>query len=242
MKKLILISIAILIITKQYAQIEKGTTLPGFSLSGMYSKTHSNSGTFLPYYDNSGHNYQLGVNLKYGKFVKDNLLVGFNVGYGYNSREYDVNYQSSYPNIQSKSRQNGINAGLYLLKYRFITDNFCITYGASFNLAYTESNNNDIGATQSYDTMGVIHYSYYSTTSFDNTAQANINLTAGINYFVTKNLAITGSIGFFSANYTAYPYLKKNKEIEQNSINLNLLATYNAFGAGLVYFIRPKKK
>lgn len=241
MKKLILIIVSVLIINKQYAQIEKGTSVPGFSLSGIYTKSHANSGTYLPYYDNSQINYQAGVSLKYGKFVKNNLLLGCAVGYLYNDRENTVNYQSSYPNTTEKSKQNSVNAGVYLSKYKLIKNDFYITYGANFGLSYTESNNNNVQALVTYDSLGVAHFTSYPTTSFDNSVQASLNLTAGINYFVTQNLAITGSLGFLNASYTAYPYQKKNNEVDRSNIDVRLFATYNAFSAGLVYFIRPKK-
>ena len=110
-----------------------------------------------------------------------------------------------------------------------------------FSVSYSEGNDVREYFQSSYDTLNGYEYLSTHETNFSNSLSGSLYFNIGINYFVAKNFALTASIGAFSANYTVYPYFNEQNKTNQNSFDVRLLASYNAFSAGLVFFIRPKK-
>ncbi len=191
------------------------------------------------------YNWQTGINLSRGKFIKDNLLLSFNVGYTYSYRHLQsIDINDHLNNTKSESNTNTASAGISLLKYKFITENFAVYFGPSLSMSYSDGFEKDEGnhSYYTYDSLGnsLVNIVPYTTSAFQNSITTNINFNAGIVYLLNKNLALTGRIGFFSANYTASYY--SNFGETQNSFGISLTPSFNAFGAGLVYFIRPKAK
>ena len=245
MKKLIVCILLISLCNKQFAQIEKGTALPGFSVNGTYSSNKDDQ-SYNYNAINKTNNWQSGFNFKYGKFVKENLLLSFNIGYTYQEQNFKYE-QAAYPLYlgTEKINKNILNAGISLLKYKFITENFGVDYGGSFSVSYSDGFDRHAGTLQVgvQDSLG--YFSYYpvpyTTSQYQNSISASFNFTGGIFYFLSKNLSLTGSLGLFNLSYSTSPYTKqKNHEI-QSTFNASLTPSFNAFGVGLVYFIRPKK-
>ena len=233
MKKTIAIIFFAAISIKQYAQIEKGTYLPSISMSASFTDNPKKD-TISSTKSNS-FSYNVGVG--FGKFIKDNLLLisSFNYGHSNSKSDYIHNNSSNGNNGQSFF-SNSESIGASLLKYKFLTENFAIRYGASLSISYSETINR--------------YYNYYPNNgnpvfeqeiTYSNSLGVTLNLLAGIQYFVSKNLALTGSMGFFSTNYSYSPY-QKIKHSETQTVTFSLTPSFNAFSVGLSYYIRPKNQ
>jgi len=238
MKKTSVLLLFILLSVKQYAQIEKGTYVPSISINGQYS-TSPKSDSVL---SNKSNTANLGVTLGFGRFIKDNLLLTGTASYTHSGNKTDETYIKTPDNNRTyNSFGNTESIGASLLRYTFITENFAIRYGASFSINYSESINR-----QSYNEGGPYNpatgtYATILTTSSTYTNSLGIqgNLVAGIQYFVSKNLALTANMGFFaiSDSYSPYGHIKKE---DGHTLSLSLTPSFNAFSAGLTYYFRPK--
>jgi hypothetical protein len=84
--------------------------LPGISLQGMYSKSNNKN----PYYysgmysNTIQYNFLAGLNFRYGKFVKDNLLVTGLAGYtsNYWKSTNDMAYGNNHNTYTDETRSN----------------------------------------------------------------------------------------------------------------------------------------
>jgi hypothetical protein len=238
-KKIIVSVILIAISTKQYAQIEKGTYVPSITITGGYTNS--------PYkdtiYSSKTNNWNIGANLSFGKFIQENLLLTGSFGFVHSNSKTDIIGKS--PPLVNKGSSgfgNNESVGGSVLKYKFLTENFAIRYGASLSISYIETINRDyysvtsyVQATSSFNTFT------NSSTSYSNSLGATLNLLMGIQYFVSKNLALTGTMGFFNTSYMYSPY-QKVKQVDTHTLNFSLTPSFNAFTVGLSYYIRPKNE
>src|SRR5205823_375214 len=135
MKKYFILALLILLANKQFAQIEKGTRLPGFALNGLYSATTLSDSAV----SHKNYNWLAGLSIRYGKFIKDNLLLSGSLGYSYNDRNYKDGYSlSPYSGITQDNYSNSVTCGIGISKYKFITENFAVTFGPSLTLSYSD--------------------------------------------------------------------------------------------------------
>jgi len=229
----------VLLSVKQYAQIEKGTYVPSVALSGLYSTSPRTDTVSSSKYNS----WSLGSNLGFGRFIKDNLLLTGTLSYNHTNTKSDyVNTKFVNNNRGNSSFGNNESIGASLLRYTFITENFAVRYGAACSIGYGEAINRTYyynGSGYNYATGTYATETLRQTSGYTNTISGQINLVAGIQYFVSKNLAITGNMGFFniSDSYSPYQHIKK---IDTHTINVSLTPSFNAFSAGLTYYIRPK--
>jgi hypothetical protein len=237
MKKTIALILFIAISTKQYAQIEKGTYVPSISVNGNYTTSPTKDTVS----SNKNNKYSITTNLGFGRFIKDNLLLTGTFSYGHSGSKSDyTNNQNHYYNKGSNSFGNTESIGVSLLKYKFITENFAIRYGASCSVSYNELISRSYQYQERYNnSINAYEYIYLNGTSYSNSLGAQLNLLAGIQYFVSKNLALTGNMGFFNVSDNYSPY-QKAKHINASTLTFTLTPSFNAFSAGLTYYFRQK--
>jgi hypothetical protein len=241
MKKTIALLLFTLLSAKQYAQIEKGTYVPSISINGTYN-TRPYSDTI---YGGKTNSFNLGSTLGFGSFIKDNLLLMGNLSYTHSQAKSDYTYDAannSYRNYGSSSFGNTESIGASLLHYKFLTENFAIRYGGSFSVNYTESINRNYNYTRG--TYYPLTATYgpdvlHNTSTYSNSLGVQLNLLAGIQYFVSKNLALTGTMGFFAIadSYSPYQHVKKQ---DTHTLSASLTPSFNAFSVGITYYFRPK--
>ena len=241
MKKTIALIAFLAVSTKQYAQIEKGTYVPSISINAIYTSNPAKDSLSA----NKNNLWNSTVTLGFGKFIQDNLLLSGSLIYAhYYSKRDEVGNKNSYANNGSSFFGNNESIGAYLLKYKFLTENFAIRYGASLSIAYSETINRRYYYYQSgYNSLTGTYASnaLENVFSYTNSLGATLNLLAGIQYFVSKNLALTGSMGFFGTTYSYSPY-EKVKKVDTHTLTFSLTPSFNAFSVGLSYYFRPKKQ
>jgi len=237
MKKTIALLLFTLLSVKQYAQIEKGTYVPSVSINGLYSTSPKSDSALSSKYNN----WNLGTTLGFGRFIKDNLLLTGTVSYTHTGSKANYTYVKTLNNNNGTSGfGNTESIGASLLHYKFITENFAVRYGASFSINYTESISRRYNYYDSYYNLNGAYVSVlYSNSVYSNSLGIQGNLIAGIQYFVSKNLALTGNMGFFAITDSYSPYLH-TKKIDEHTLNVSLTPSFNAFSAGLTYYFRPK--
>src|ERR1700746_4053061 len=114
MKNLLVLSALLLLTNTQFGQIQKGTYVPSFALNGLYSSSMTSDSA----HTNKNYNWQAGLTLRYGKFIKDNVLLSglFNYTKLYSSSKY--NYTSTpYSNQSFNGDKNIVSVGVSLFKY-----------------------------------------------------------------------------------------------------------------------------
>ena len=240
MKKTIALISFMILSTKQYAQIEKGTYVPSMAINATYSDSPQKDTLS----SNKTSTISVNTSLGFGRFIQDNLVLIGSLGYGHSNSKYDyVNNASSYKNSGNSSFGNSESIAASLLKYKFLTENFAIRYGASLSVSYSETISRNYWYTRVYDysTNTYTGSEIGKSTFYSNTLGATLNLLAGIQYFVSKNLALTGSMGFFNTAYSYSPY-QKVKHGDTQTLTFSLTPSFNAFTAGLSYYIRPKNQ
>jgi hypothetical protein len=239
MKKTAVFLFFTLLSVKQYAQIEKGTYVPSVSINGTYNTSPQSDSVS----SSKSSRANLGVTLGFGRFIKDNLLLTGNLSYNHsNSIDDNTKTKIAYSDRGSSSFANTESIGASLLHYTFITENFAIRYGVSCSVNYGESINRQHyyeGSNYNPATGTYMNESLITTSGYSNSLSIQLNLQAGIQYFVSKNLALTGNMGFFSISDSYSPY-QQIKKIDAHTLNVSLTPSFNAFSAGLTYYFRPK--
>ena len=227
--------------TRQYAQIEKGTYVPSIAINATYSDNPQKDSL----YSSKFINWSATASLGFGRFIQNNLLLTASLSYGHTNFKSDyVDNKHSYNNSGENDFGNGESIGASLLKYKFLTENFAIRYGASLSVSYSETISRAYSYLQGvYDPVSGTYGDriLQTASSYSNLFGATLNLLAGIQYFVSKNLALTGTMGFFNTNYSYSPY-QKTKQTEAHSLTFSLTPSFNAFTVGLSYYIRPKNQ
>ena len=232
MKKTIVLISFIILSTRQYAQIEKGTYVPSIAINATYSDNPQKDSL----YSSKFINWSATASLGFGRFIQNNLLLTGYFSYGHSNSKTDfVDNTYSYKNNGISDFSNMESIGGSLLKYKFLTENFAIRYGASCSVFYSETTNRSY---RYYQTPPLL---YRTSSSYSNSFSAQLNLLAGIQYFVSKNLALTASMGFFNTSYMYSPY-QKIKQVDSHTLSFSLTPSFNAFTAGLSYYIRPKNQ
>ncbi|HWY12751.1 MAG TPA: hypothetical protein VN026_15565 [Bacteroidia bacterium] len=239
MKKIILLSSFFLLCNREYAQIEKGTYVPSISLNFGYSSSPDNNKGISSKINDR---WNGGATIGFGRFIKNNLLISGSIGYGYSyqNSSYTNNY-NVYDSNGSKSYSNSVTLSGGLFKYKFFNENFAIRFGANITSAYSDGFSKNYSYNYYVDTYGNPTWINNNSDSYKNAISVQGNLQAGILYFLNRNLALTGSMGFFSASYSMSPYQKlKNKTDDAHTLSFSLTPSFNAFSLGLTYYIRPK--
>jgi hypothetical protein len=222
MKKIIFLIVIVVTCSRAKAQIAKGTMMLGSSFS-IYSQnqrdintdTNRNTNT----YDNKSTN--INIDLRYGYFVNDHVMLGIFAGYGINQTRgkqvYDnYNNPSNNSNQNNASNNHTISGGIFARYYKMLGSSRFGIYGqvsCSYGGGKTKSNSAFTGplAQVSNETHG------------DHT-QFSTYINPGIVYFINNRFAIETSFG--SAGY----YARRTKTYNGN---IKTEGTSGAFNASL---------
>ncbi|WP_188935328.1 hypothetical protein [Puia dinghuensis] len=179
MKQFSLLTFTVLICTLAQAQIKKGDIVLGGNLYYSNQTQTISSGNGSPY---STKYQSITIAPSFGKVVKDNLVLGFDVAY---------TYDNSNDGQGDKTNGNGFAAGIFLRKYRSIGNGFYLfgqtrLSGNYLHSAQDEPANNNVITSNVTDSYGF-----------------NLQFFPGIAYAINQKwqleLALTN---FFAVNYT----------------------------------------
>jgi hypothetical protein len=227
MKKLFLSSLAVFIVFLSQAQIKKGTVFIGGNIGFSNQTAKTTDSVNLPVSPGTSFNFNPSV----GWAIKDNLVFGIDLVYGYQK----INYPPSYFDYYYK--QESYSAGVFLRRYKVLGSGFSIFGQAS------------------------LHYSYSKNTYYTNTwaAQSNIlgvqsaknyggtlGFYPGIAYTVSRHWQMeTGLPNLVHINYTHSKQTYRNQvpnspESQATSDTFNAgtsLGNYFQFSVGVLYVI-----
>jgi hypothetical protein len=127
MKKMYVLLFTVLACSMARAQIKKGDILLGANLN-YSSQDYSNNGAAINPYSTSYKTF--GVGPSFGKAIKDNLVLGLDLGYTHYSASYS-------PGIATTG--NGFNGGIFLRKYKPLGKNFYLFGEVALNGNYTHN-------------------------------------------------------------------------------------------------------
>jgi hypothetical protein len=192
------------------AQIKKGSVFLGGDLGGSTQKTKKDGNTT---------NNQNGLNISpvFGKAIKENLVLGADVGFGL----YENNYLGLNPSTDQRS--NSYHAGIFLRKYKSIgKSGFSVFLQARSGVDYNSNK---------YD---------YSPSFFDNRKRYTISVSTypGISYTISKRLQLeTGFNNLLGLSYFTEKrevggtssYTEKTSGINISSSLNNLSSLYLGF-------------
>ncbi len=205
MKKIILGLVVILIVGMATAQ-EKKTF--GFAKNDMLLGGSLNC--FTRKYDDDHSTFYCGVSPTLGYFIKDNFAVGVNLGLGYQRSENEAMGRTE------KEYIYGFSAfGRYYfweLGKRFKAYN-------QVNLGYNRRNSK-------YENINF----KYPTPEDSHRDVCKLNAGVGVNYFITKNLALN----FYLSDLIEYTYTKEEDNKIEKKVELNLNNFYS-YRFGIVY-------
>lgn len=219
MKKLYLFFCLILTGFISNAQIGKGTIMLGGNLSYDKLSSSTNGAT-------SQKSTDLGLNPSFGKAIKDNLILGFDVTYGHGtSSEQGVYDQTS----------NSFGAGIFLRKYKFLGNGFYLFGQSRLGGAYSHgsSPNPNPSGTPNFETNDV-------TNSFN----LSLGFEPGIAYALNSKWQLEIALpDFFAVNYShlketvTYSSQPTNVDVTNNFSAYSTLSGTNDISIGVRYFI-----
>jgi len=209
MKNLLLSLGMIVMLLSANAQIQKGAIMIGGSFNTYGSKNLSETATSSNNF--AIKSFSLNVKPQIGFMVSDHTQIGlsFALEHSYfKSRTFNANSGVGYPTVD-KGNTYLINP--YLTRYIGITEKFYLTTTA----------NAMIGA-------GKTHSGIPSSLNKSSVFDIRLNLTPGIAYFVSDNLAITATIGKLY-----YSYSKTTSDGTTNTTSTDMKNKLNNFGMNL---------
>ncbi|HOJ06746.1 MAG: hypothetical protein HND40_00325 [Ignavibacteriota bacterium] len=195
MKSFKVIAVLILVFFSCSTLFSQGTIKKGnHTLSGSVSYSYSKNAM-----DNGSSNYTLkaynfGFSPAFGFFISNNLLVGGNISFNYN----ELNSISTYPNIMGTP---------VTLENKSIRRHFAL--GPDIRYYFTSF---------SFFPFLEIVYNYSKELASDQ--YGNIfNFTGGINYFISKSVALEPFIGYSIGTY-------KNPDQDLNTFSFGIRVNY----------------
>jgi hypothetical protein len=221
MKKSILFFCFAFISSKFFAQIEKGTIVPSLTMQVVAGNNQTVLGT-------SGNKYSFlsfSIAPGYGRFIRQNLLLKIEPTF---NKSKSITEFLSGNGMDTRILNSDFGMGLRcsMTKYKFISENLAFGISSSVYGGFSEGGSKTIGNITNSD-------------SYHNSVSATIQIFGNVNYFLTKNLVLSASFGVAGLNYQYSPY-STAKHIHNHNITFNFSPSFNNFGAGLSYFIRPK--
>jgi len=215
---------------KLFAQIEKGTLMTGVLINGNYTTTPFKD----TLYTQTNYKWNCGANVGFGTFIKNNLLLivkaDYSLGYSENKTLYNSPF-NYFNNNEVQTNTNSITPSIILSKYFFVTEKMAFSLGAGISSSYSKA----ISVTTYYDWPFVSNP--YTLTSKQNILAFQVNLLAGIYYFITKNIAISGNMCFFPLTYTEYP---SKTNVQKQGFSFNNGNVFSNYGIGITYYLRHK--
>jgi hypothetical protein len=219
MKKLYLFFCLILTGFISNAQIGKGTVMLGGNLSYDESSSSNNGAA-------SNKNTDLALNPSFGKAIKDNLILGFDVTYGHGtSSEKGVFDETS----------NSFGAGIFLRKYKFLGNGFYLFGQSRLGGAYSH------GSTTSPSDP---NSPYNPVSDVSNSFTLSLGFEPGIAYALNRKWQLEIALpDFFAVNYghsketVTYTSEPKDENASNNFSAASTLTGTNVVSIGVKYLI-----
>lgn len=213
--KSIITTLAIFISIIAQAQIEKGTMSIGTALDGNYDRGVNN------YQFNNVTSYNWGFKLTptFEYFVKNNLSVGVGVGYGIqqNIRYTDPITELQYPSTIQNTIEN-YSVSLFVRKFWTVNKKLGVYIQPKLSSFYNETTNKNKVDNPAFPENLKTAYSY------SNNWNHNLNLNAGVHYFVTPKWSLKVETLVSQANFT-----KSTQTFRLFYTNINLTFGINYF-------------
>ena len=204
MKKIFLIMGAFVVIsTNSFAQLAKGTFMPGIGFGYNYNSVRNhdpiNGGGYSN--DNTYKTSNLLGNINLGYFITDKIVLGVFGGYSQSNND-NTEFQNLNNNINylSSSTSNSILSGVFIRSYKMFKNNkfgFFGQFSSSYSFGkssrhYSQTNNS-----------GFTNYSETRGTS----GMFRASISPGIVYFISNKVGIEamfGNVGFNSGTYDSF--------------------------------------
>lgn len=242
MKTRLIIFCILFSISNCYAQIEKGTLLPSAStfIWGQKNTTQDSLKN-----KNTSSYFNSGINLYFGKFIKENLLL--TLGFGYSFQKTTNEQHGKKPNKYNtlSTNYNQTESILFgLQKFKFISKELGFKYGFNFDLGFIEINRkSDVLQYNSYDVnTGETIYTNLKSTSYTNNLYSGLSFNSGFLYFINKNISLNANISFLNYRFAYSVYEKTKNKANVYDHSFSAFPGFNNFSVGISYFFRPKNK
>lgn len=224
MKKIILTLLVLSISFSFYAQLTKGTFMPGINLNYNQLSIHSQDSSHGKNFSNSvSKRSNFSTSINFGYFIKNNIAIGVTSGFQTNKQTSENT--NSLSNYKIDQKENVFNAGVFLRYYKMIKESKFGVF-AQFQSLYSrgKSTNNQEG----YNNSGYLYQSYYDEQKSNS---YNFSINPGIVYFITNKIGVEttfGSIGYLIENDDNYS--KTNK-----TGNSTIKGTYLDFSTATIH-------
>ena len=219
MKKLYALAFTVFVCSMAHAQVKKGDIVLGGNLGyNNQSQSIDNNGSGL--YSNKSDN--LTIAPSFGRVVKDNLVLGFDIAYNYTKSTYSS---------QQGSTGNGFAAGVFLRKYRPLGNNFYLFGQSRLSGSYMHTTlDQQPGSQPVSDVNNIYGFTLQFFPGIAYALNAKWQLEAGLpNFF-----AISYSNSKDTQTFTAQPDSHNN--LRTFSVQSSLTGS-TALSVGLRYFI-----
>jgi len=219
MKKIFLSALAVFIVFLSHAQIKKGTVFIGGNINFSHQSSKADDSLYIPL--NPATNFSFSPSV--GWAIKDNLVFGIDLGYGYQK----INYNYASPNYYDKL--NSYSGGIFLRKYATLGSGFYLFGQTDLDFTYTKTSHSqgipDLQKTKT-NTIGLSFY-------------------PGVAYRVSSHWQLeTGLPGLAHITYshmnttTPLPATASEAHASGNTFNAGTtLGSYFQFSVGILYVI-----
>jgi len=219
MKKLYALVFTGFVCSIAHAQVKKGDIVLGGNLGySNLSQSSDNNGSNL--YSNKSDN--LTIAPSFGRVIKDNLVLGFDIAYNYTKNSY-----AGGPN----SNGNGFAAGVFLRKYRSLGNNFYLFGQSRLSGSYMHTAQDQQPGTQ-------------PTRDVNNIYGFALQFFPGIAYALNAKWQLEAGLpNFFSVSYTNSKETETYTSQPDGHSNSHLFSFQSsitgstALSVGLRYFI-----
>lgn len=213
--KSIITTLAIFISIIAQAQIQKGTMSIGTALDGNYDRGVNN------YQFNNVTSYNWGFKLTptFEYFIKNNLSVGAGIGYGIqqNIRYTEPLTTNQFPLTIANTIEN-YSVSLFVRKFWTVNKKLGVYIQPKLSSFYNETTNKNKVDNPAFTENLKTAYSY------SNNWNHNLNLNAGVHYFVTPKWSLKAETLVSQANIT-----KSTQTFRLFNTNFNLTFGINYF-------------
>jgi hypothetical protein len=199
MTKILLSCLIACIAISAHAQIKKNALLLGgdFNITGK---------KVLYPYDDKGKSLQSDINLSIGKAVKENAVIGLNLGFTPNWTKF---YPANYPDSSLKRTATSYSVGAFYRQYRSLAKDLYF---------FTEVN-----ARYSHAGPAKISSNHNNDKTINNSAFAA--LATGISYRLYKKLYVEGNITVVTAIYSDTKTTYNDQPSRNTTFSLGTLIT-----------------
>jgi opacity protein-like surface antigen len=221
--------IAIAIFAK--AQIAKGKHMIGcnFNFSKSKTQTFDSSGT-RPMSEEISTN--TGYNLRYGYLITDHIMIGLSASLNTNNSLTELTNYAGYVSVYDR-HSNLFSAGMFARYYKMLGKSKFSAFG-QLGVNYNQ------GESKS-------RYIYTGSVSESNDKNSGISgsLNLGLNYFLTKNIALETSLA--NIDFTNYKMSSssngiKNREQTTFQFTSNTIFSLSSLNIGINFYFGGKKK